>query len=411
MQGGNVTTPFGRRAMSLALFSRQQKTAELKSGKSADKWKIYRDACDARSLLGLRDRALAVLSALLSFYPDATLREDANLVVFPSNAQLSARANGIAGTTLRENLAMLVEAGLIQRNDSPNGKRYVRKASDGSIQTAYGFSLAPLLARSEELAILAQQVAEESQRLKATKEKLTITRRDIRKLISAAIHENVQGDWLELEELYVRIVSKLKRAKILPDYRCILKELELLRVEVVNCLQNHINSQKIDANGAESRCHIQNTDSELLNESETGSEQELGAAFIEPITGMSKPQTKAEPVKSFPLGIVLRACPEIVSYGPTGAIGNWRDLMSAAVIVRSMLGVSPAAYQEACEVMGPENAATAIAAIFERSGHINSPGGYLRDLTGKARRGEFSLGPMLMALLRAKGGEPERRAG
>ncbi|WP_337271044.1 plasmid replication protein RepC [Oryzifoliimicrobium ureilyticus] len=410
MQGGNVTTPFGRRAMSLALFSRQQKAAELKSGKSADKWKIYRDACDARSLLGLRDRALAVLSALLSFYPDTTLREDANLVVFPSNAQLSARANGIAGTTLRENLAMLVEAGLIQRNDSPNGKRYVRKASDGSIQTAYGFSLAPLLARSEELASLAQQVAEETQRLKATKEKLTITRRDIRKLVSAAIHENVQGHWLELEERYVRIVSKLKRAKTLPDYRCILKELELLRVEVVNHLENHINSQKIDANGAESRCHIQNTDSELLNESEPGFEKELGATFIEPITGMSKPQTKVEPVKSFPLEIVLRACPEIVSYGPTGAIGNWRDLMSAAVIVRSMLGVSPAAYQEACEVMGPENAATAIAAIFERSGHINSPGGYLRDLTGKARKGEFSLGPMLMALLRARGGEPLRRA-
>lgn len=36
------------------------------------------------------------------------------------------RANGIAGTTLRENLALLVDAGLIHRNDSPNGKRYAR---------------------------------------------------------------------------------------------------------------------------------------------------------------------------------------------------------------------------------------------------------------------------------------------
>ncbi|OWZ89441.1 hypothetical protein B9J07_33110 [Sinorhizobium sp. LM21] len=30
-----------------------------------------------------------------------------------------------------------------------------------------------------------------------------------------------------------------------------------------------------------------------------------------------------------------------------------------------------------------------------------SPGGYLRDLIGK-RPGEFSLGPMLMALMRVK---------
>jgi replication initiation protein RepC len=46
--------------------------------------------------------------------------------------------------------------------------------------------------------------------------------------------------------------------------------------------------------------------------------------------------------------------------------------MSAAVVIRSMLGVSPSAYQDACEVMGPENAAVAVACILERGGHINS---------------------------------------
>jgi replication initiation protein RepC len=75
--------------------------------------------------------------------------------------------------------------------------------------------------------------------------------------------------------------------------------------------------------------------------------------------------------------------------------------MSAAVVVRSMLGVSPSAYQEACEVMGPENAATVVACILERAGHINSAGGYLRDLTRRAGRGEFGIGPMLMALANA----------
>ncbi|MGO8308640.1 replication initiation protein RepC, partial [Rhizobium ruizarguesonis] len=54
---------------------------------------------------------------------------------------------------------------------------------------------------------------------------------------------------------------------------------------------------------------------------------------------------------------VLQACPGILDYGPGGTIGNWRDLMSAAVVVRSMLGVSPPAYEEACSGMGPENAA------------------------------------------------------
>ena len=121
-----------------------------------------------------------------------------------------------------------------------------------------------------------------------------------------------------------------------------------------------------------------------------------------------RPKRELIPIKNFPIGMVLRACPEIAMYGPGGTIGSWRDLMGAAVVVRSMLGGSPSAYQEACEVMGPDNAATAIACILERGGHINSPGGYLRDLTRRAAKGEFSLGPMLMALLRANGGQVAR---
>ena len=113
-------------------------------------------------------------------------------------------------------------------------------------------------------------------------------------------------------------------------------------------------------------------------------------------------------IRPFPLGMVLRACPQIADYGPAAGIANWRELMAAAVVVRSMLGVSPSAYQDACTVMGPENAATVIACILERGGHINSAGGYLRDLTRRAEKGEFSLGPVLMAQLRANGGETKR---
>ncbi|PSS64474.1 hypothetical protein C6558_13350 [Ensifer sp. NM-2] len=59
--------------------------------------------------------------------------------------------------------------------------------------------------------------------------------------------------------------------------------------------------------------------------------------------------------------------------------------------------------------MGPENAAATMASILEKAGHINSAGGYLRNLTEKARRGEFSLGPVLMALMRANSA-PGRKA-
>jgi replication initiation protein RepC len=50
--------------------------------------------------------------------------------------------------------------------------------------------------------------------------------------------------------------------------------------------------------------------------------------------------------------------------------------------------------------MGEGDAAITIAAILQRSDEIKSPGGYLRGLTMKARAGQYSIGPVVMALWR-----------
>ncbi|MCA1371571.1 replication initiation protein RepC [Bradyrhizobium sp. BRP14] len=404
MQSGNVTTPFGRRPMTLALVKGQLETAERNPSKPVDKWKVFRDVCEAKDVFGLQDRSLAVLHALLSFYPDTELSDESGLVVFPSNAQLSIRAHGIAGTTLRRHLATLVEAGLIQRRDSPNGKRYAHRSRGGEIEDAFGFSLAPLLARAAELAGLAQQVAEERLRFKRAKEALTLCRRDVRKLISAAMEEGADGDWEEIEGMYLSLVARLPRSPRREDVDAVLEEMQMLREEIVNLLEIQLKAEKSDGNAVQDGCHIQNSNPESINELEPSSGKEQGE--------MPSPEPKrvAEPLKAFPLSMVLRACPQIADYAPGSRIDHWRELMSAAVVVRSMLKVSPSAYQEACEVMGDQNAAVAIACILERAGHINSAGGYLRDLTRKAARGEFGLGPMLMAAMRANAGTEKRSA-
>ncbi|NEJ74413.1 replication initiation protein RepC [Rhizobium phaseoli] len=404
MQIGSVTTPFGRRPMTLALVRRQIETSEIKPGKTADKWKVFRDASEARELLGLHDRSLAVLDALLSFYPDKELRQDAQLIVFPSNAQLALRAHGIAGATLRRHLALLVEAGLIVRKDSANGKRYARKDKAGAIDSAFGFDLSPLLMRVDELAMMAQHVVADRFALRRAKENLTICRRDVRKLISAAIEEGASGNWESIEAMYIGLVARIPRSPTLSDVNSILDEIQILHQEIVNTLEMQQKDENISINDDHSERHIQNSKPESINELEPSSRNEPGEK------GVDADRTQREPVRNFPLGMVIRACPEIAMYGPGGSVGNWREMMIAAVVARSMLGVSPSAYQEACDVMGPENAATVIACILERAGHINSPGGYLRDLTRKAERGEFSLGPMLMALL-SVAGEKGRKAG
>jgi replication initiation protein RepC len=404
MQTGSVTTPFGRRPMTLALVKRQVATNEIKAGKTVEKWKVFRDVSEAREELGLQSNSLAVLDALLSFFPGNELRQDAQLVVFPSNAQLILRAHGMAGATLRRHLSLLVDAGLIVRKDSANGKRYARKNGAGEIENAFGFDLSPILARSEELAVIAQKVVAARSAFRKAKENLTICRRDVRKLITAAIEEGADGDWVAIEAMYINLVARIPRSPTIADVASILDELELLREEILNLLDTQSNSGFCSTNDAHIEQHIQNSKPESLDELERSSEKEQGGK------SSKKREPDTETLKAFPLGVVLKACPQIIDYAPAGAVGSWRDLMSAAVVVRSMLGVSPSAYQEACETMGSENAAVAIACILERAGHINSAGGYMRDLTNRAGRGEFSLRPMVMALLRLNGEARKRSA-
>lgn len=399
MQTGIVTTPFGRRPITIAEVRRQRASAEIDAGKTADKWKVYRDASTAYERLGLQSNSLAVLDALLSFYPDVELRQNAQLIVFPSNKQLCLRAHSMASATLRRHLALLVEAGLIIRKDSANGKRYARKDREGEIETAFGLDLSPLLARADELAMLAQDVAAEQKAFRKMRENLTICRRGVRKLITAAIEEGVSGDWQAAEDAYAEIVSRMKRSPSMADVRQILDEMELLQEEVLNRLEFLGLSENDSSNDAHIEQHIQNSKPETIYEFEPGLGRKQGVKLSE------RPKRQDEPLKAFPLGLVLKACPTFADYAKGGAIGSWRDMMGAAVTVRSVLGVSPSAYQDACDAMGPENASVAIACIHERAGHINSAGGYLRDLTRRTELGEFSLGPMLMALLKANSGK------
>lgn len=99
-------------------------------------------------------------------------------------------------------------------------------------------------------------------------------------------------------------------------------------------------------------------------------------------------ETSDELTPSISLDQVLRSCPDIREYGANG-IGTWRELLNASRIVSGFLGISQSAYQEAIRFMGPEITSTAIAWILQKLSTINSPGGYLRSLTQKAREGPF----------------------
>lgn len=388
-------TPFGGRPMTLALVQANRfSNNKIEEGKSVDKWQLYRDLCEAKPRFPLNDRALAVLSALLSFYPDNELSEENDLVVFPSNKQLSLRAHGMPGTSLRRNLAALIDAGLILRRDSPNGKRYAHKSRAGDIEEAFGLSLAPLLTRADEIAQAAEEVRFEASQLKRTRERISLQRRDISKLIEVAVDEGLEGDWGSLWKCFRAIVEVIPRRASIIELQAILSDLEAIRADVDNLLIKLDNVQNMDANEHQSGRQHTESNSESYFEHEPALEK----------SGVEvQPKMKhVELPRGYPLGLILKACPDILDYAAEG-IASWRDLMKTAAQVRGFLGISPSAYEDALDVLGQENTAVVIACILQRSNHINSAGGYLRSLTEKARGGEFSVGSMLMAGLKTNG--------
>lgn len=92
MQTRAPTTPFGRRPLTLAHVATQIVATSRPPEKVVHKWKIFQALCTARPKLGVSERSLAVLNALLTFHPETALTGEDDLIVFSSNVQLSLRS-------------------------------------------------------------------------------------------------------------------------------------------------------------------------------------------------------------------------------------------------------------------------------------------------------------------------------
>ena len=404
-----VTTPFGRRSLTLAHVASGLVAKARPPDATAHKWGVFRAICVGRARVGLSERALAVLDALLSFHPETVLTGD-DLVVFPSNEQLSLRAHGMAPATLRRHLAALVDAGVILRRDSPNGKRYARKGRNGEIAKAFGFDLAPLVARAAEFESLAEAVREEERALRFARERITLARRDVAKMIATGLEQGVPvsspvlgaSSWAEVHALYRGLVARIPRSGALAEIEPIAQDLAALAEAILKLLECHVKTEIPSANESHSERHKQNSNSESPTEFEPAFKESGAAARAAP---QPTPMKAAE--TAFPLGLVLQACPDIADY-TRGGVSNWGDFIAAASVARAALGVSPSAWEAAQAAMGERPAAIVVAAILQRGAAIRSAGGYLRELTRKAEANAFSLGPMLMALVSARNREKQR---
>lgn len=429
--------------MSAAIFSltekvRMKRESLATSGQGrndssiADKWKVIRALGEARARFALSDRTIAVLEALVSVLPGKELDISRDLIVFPSNNELSARTNGMAPATLRRHLAALVEANMILRRDSANGKRYCRRDDTGTVSEAFGFDLAPLALMAAEVFEASDIVKADTRLRTSLRSEITIHGRDIGKVIEAAVEEGRMGGWQGHAQALMRLYVRQPRDTPAATLAVLRDALVRLRAEVESDYLNALSRQEMNAqdikssgfqessaNDSDFERHIQNsntdihfdksheqitkrTGSELRNAEEGPNHAEARAAEVDscqPDEAAPEQKGSAAPrgTSAIPLAYFLSCCPQLSDYAKNG-LNDWRDVSITAALVRSMLGISPDAYEEARQAFGETGAAIVIAAILERADEIRSAGGYLRALTAKAAEGKFSLWPMLEAL-------------
>ena len=364
-----------------------------------NKWELLRELSKAQAAFGVSERDLTVLQGLLSFFPDDALGGNAEMVVFPSNKAICERLNGMPCSTMRRHLARLVEAGLLQRRDSPNGKRYVRK--HGEERVAFGFDLSPLYCQSEEIARAAEAVREAEERVRRLREVVSLMRRDLAAL--AEFGDEMQpglGFWDQLRDKAALTARALRRKLSIEDLAAYRADLEALLDQARNIIDGP-ETEEMNTNDAQSERHHHNSNKESID-FEPALEKSGVAAGVpdvntnEPVADVDEQDTRHLP--KIPLHLVIAACPSLKTFYQ-GEIRHWHQLFDAACHVRPAMGISASAWEEAQRFMGPEQASIVVAAMLERFADIRSPGGYLRALTAKAAAGEFSCGPMVMALI------------
>ncbi len=323
---------------------------------SPDKWALLGALTEAAEDFGLNHRSLGVLRALLSFFPDRALPDAPGAaVVFPSNATLSQRLNGMPESTLRRHLATLVACGIVSRQDSPNRKRFARRRG-----LAFGFDLSPLARAATALHQAAETARTRRETLAALRDRLAL----VRARLIADHAADATDPLLETARL------TLRRKASVEDLTALLDRLE---PRLSHPVPEPVSAPEMSASDSETERHIQSTNKKILVSS-------------------APPETNAEPPA---VGELLAHCKEYKSYFPE-TIPTWHSVIGIAGRLHQMLGIAPPIYQLALRTLGPERTATVVLCMLEKSHQIRNPGGYLRALVKRAETGQLNLRGMVL---------------
>jgi replication initiation protein RepC len=357
----------------------------------------------AEPYLGLPALAYKLIGFLVRWTQPQDWEEGSRPIAWPS-AQRQAEFLGVSLQSVKALNRTLWEAGLFVIRDNPQGRRYGRRDANGRIIEAYGFDLSPLAQRYDEFVRIAAAAKVERERMKKLKARKTIAR----KAIAQAVEElGIQGQDSEaLRQLVqdgaelVKAGSKCARSD---DLILVVKALERRQAEAEQMLRELIKPVETDPKGQENLPHSTTTILEsndiyhTVIASEESSRAEATPPKREP---RQEPKPLPERLDIIPHGLVELA-PRLSPYMPARSDAqDWPALIEAALWLSGEMGINRTLWARACQVMGREYAAVALALVSTRpDGHFTSgPGGYFAGMLRKFEKGELCLSRTLWKL-------------
>jgi replication initiation protein RepC len=321
---------------------------------------------------------LSVLRALISFLPKTASNTDA-LIVWPSNRSLCERADGLDERTLRRHLCRLVNAGLIHRHSSSNGKRFALRQRK-TVVTAFGFDLRPLHENADDIAAAAQVARSQTEECCA-----------LRSEILNLLHNLNQAEGSLAQEEDKSIRRMLRRRfdlKALVETRD--KLLKVQRETSHSAVEVTARDRQIDR-------HQQKTKEDSYDSVCRKSAASETLAQIEEGPGAVNPTNEAE----ITLDVCLDATTESRSFAQE-PVRSWTDFIHLADRLGPMIGIGRELADHARRAMGPLQAAISILCVIQRSRHIHRPAAYLRKLAALAEQGKYSLKSLIRSAQRER---------
>ena len=349
----------------------------------------FKRAAAALGLGAVRD----LVDQLMAFSQPQDWQRGSRPIVWPSNAMLQDRL-GNSERHVRRLLGRLIALGIIVPVDSPQGRRWGRRDSSGRILEAYGFDLSPLADRHAEFLAIAEKAEAERKARAALRRRLTIARKAIQQLAETALeHALSDRDWRAwLAEAWAVTVQAIDEGMSLTALGMAVIDLERRRQEGETALVEALQKPVEESGSPDSGVRLYTTTTQPGSDSSATSnrDSEIGhngpgdRASVD--TGDALPD---EPPAATPKFLVRVSPPlqdQLLTPSPT-----WSDIVDAADCLRHQLGISRAAWIDACHALGRYQAATAVAIIAAKRETIRSPGGYLRGMIARGRDGELHL--------------------